>query len=45
MMYNNYINNIAAKIKAQEDVITETKEELEEAKEELVIALKEKKDI
>lgn len=43
MMYNNYINDVATKIKFQEEVITETKEELEEAKEELVIALKEKK--
>ncbi len=43
MMYNNYINHVATKIKFQEEVITETKEELEEVKEELIIALKEKK--
>lgn len=43
MMYNNYINHVATKIKVQEEVIIETKEELEEVKEELIVALKEKR--
>jgi flagellar FliJ protein len=42
-MYNNYINDITLKIKKQEEIVAKTKEELEEAKEEMIFAVQEKK--
>jgi flagellar FliJ protein len=42
-MYNDYINDITLKIKEQEEIVTKTKEELEEAKEEMIFAVQEKK--
>lgn len=42
-MYNNYINNITIEIKSQEKIVVESLEEVEEAKKEMVHAVKEKK--
>ena len=42
-MYNDYINDITLKIKKQEEVVAKTKEELEEAKKEMISAVQEKK--
>ena len=43
VMYNAYINDIMASIKVQENIVAKTKDELEEAKEEMVEALRDKK--
>lgn len=43
LMYNNYIKDISKKIENQEKLVIETRKELEEAKEEMIIAVKEKK--
>lgn len=42
-MYNNYINDITIEIKSQEKIVVEIKEKVEEAKEEMVHAVREKK--
>lgn len=42
-LYNNYINKLNVQIKNQEEIIIETKNELEEAKKEMITAVKEKK--
>lgn len=42
-LYNNYLQDIAKNIENQEDIIDETKQELEKVKEELLIAMQEKK--
>lgn len=42
-MYNNYINNITIEIKSQEKIVVESLGEVEEAKKEMVHAVKEKK--
>lgn len=42
-LYNNYLQDISASIKEQEDIVVDIKEELEKTKEELLVAMKEKK--
>lgn len=42
-MYNNYINDLSRKIKLQEQIVNKTKKDVEEAKEEMITAVKEKK--
>lgn len=42
-LYNNYLQDISSSIKKQETLISDIKEELENTKEELLIAMKEKK--
>lgn len=42
-MYNNYINDITKKIIKQEEVVIETKKELEEAKKQMIVAVQEKR--
>ncbi|MCF6460546.1 flagellar export protein FliJ [Clostridium sp. Cult3] len=42
-MYNNYINDLSKMIRAQEKVVTKTRDDANEAKEELIAAAKEKK--
>lgn len=42
-LYNNYIQDMAKNIEKQEQIIDETKEELEKVKEELLVAMQEKK--
>lgn len=42
-MYNNYINDLSKRIRAQEKVVTKTRDDANEAKEELIAAAKEKK--
>lgn len=42
-LYNNFLQDISKNIENQEKIIDETKEELEKAKEELLIAMQEKK--
>lgn len=42
-LYNNYLQDITLNIQKQEKIIAETHEELEKAKEELVLAMTEKK--
>jgi flagellar FliJ protein len=42
-MYNNYINDVTKKIIKQEEMVTRTKKELEDAKEEMITAVQEKK--
>lgn len=42
-MYNNYINDLSRKIKSQERIVNKTRKDAEEAKEEMITAVKEKK--
>ncbi len=42
-LYNNYLQDISSNIKKQENIISDIKEELEKTKEELIIAVREKK--
>lgn len=42
-MYNNYINDLSRKIKSQEQIVNKTRKDAEEAKEEMITAVKEKK--
>lgn len=42
-LYNNYLQDISSSIKKQESLISDIKDELEKTKEELLIAMKEKK--
>lgn len=42
-LYNNYLQDISSNIKKQESIIADIKEELEKTKEELLVAVKEKK--
>ena len=42
-MYNNYINDVTKKIIKQEEMVTRTKKELEDAKEEMITAVQQKK--
>jgi flagellar FliJ protein len=42
-MYNNYINDLSKRIRAQEQIVMETREDVNEAKEEMIAAVKEKK--
>ncbi|MCF6463338.1 flagellar export protein FliJ [Clostridium sp. Cult1] len=42
-MYSNYINHVNTRIKKQEELVTKVQKELEETKEEMVTAVKEKK--
>lgn len=42
-LYNNYLQDISTNIKKQESIISDIKDELEKTKEELLIAMKEKK--
>ncbi len=42
-MYNNYINDLSRKIKLQERIVNKTRKDAEEAKEEMITAVKEKK--
>lgn len=42
-LYNNYLQDISKNIEKQEDIIDETKEELAKVKEELMVAMQEKK--
>lgn len=43
VMYNTYINDLNTKIAKQQEVVLETKKELEKVKEEMIDAVKEKK--
>lgn len=42
-LFNNYLKDISVNIEIQEQIVYETKEELEKVKEELLIAMQEKK--
>lgn len=42
-LYNNYLQEISKNIEKQEDIIDETKEELAKVKDELMVAMQEKK--
>lgn len=42
-LYNNYLQDISSNIKKQENIISDIKEELEKTKEELIVAVREKK--
>ena len=42
-LFNNYLKDISVNIETQEQIVYETKEELEKVKEELLIAMQEKK--
>lgn len=42
-MYSNYINHVNTRIKKQEEIVTQIEKELEETKEEMITAVKEKK--
>lgn len=42
-MYNSYINDLNIQIKKQEEIVIETKENLERAKDEMIVSIKEKK--
>lgn len=42
-LYNNYLQDISKNIEKQEDIVDETKEELAKVKEELMVAMQEKK--
>ncbi len=43
VMYNNYINDLSKKLNLQKQIVKKTKEDAEKAKEEMIIAVKEKK--
>lgn len=42
-LFNNYLKDISVNIETQEQIVDETKEELEKVKEEMLIAMQEKK--
>ncbi|HSH34708.1 flagellar export protein FliJ [Schnuerera sp.] len=42
-MYNNYINDINLRIKKQEEIVTKVQKQVNQTKEEMIVALQEKK--